>query len=137
MGCCEKAIARASYNGAVQEVAANANIPLGNFTTTTNCISSDGQSITLRDAGTYLVLGHVVAIATAAGAVTTRLTKNGTNIPAAYATDTVAAAGDYVTQNYSALVTLECNCGNVVLALKADTATSEEASMLTVIKVGG
>lgn len=132
---CEKTIARATYSGPVQDVAANTNVPVGTLTTTTNCVSSDGRSVTIRDAGTYLVLAHVVNVATAAGALTTRLTKNGTNIAAAYSTDTVAAVGDYVTQDMHALVTLECNCGNVVLAIKADTATSVEAATLTVIQV--
>lgn len=133
MGC--RTLGRFVFDSpTVAAVNANSNIPVTNATVTTNCLESDGFNITINKCGTYLVCINLTHSADVAGIIETQLFRNGMAIPGAHALDTVADAGNNLSQAFSALITVP-RSGGTVLNVRALTATSIRVANVLVVKV--
>lgn len=111
------------------------NVPLSNFTATSNCVSCDGSNVTISRSGTYLVTADFTFVATATGVQETQMYRGGNAVLGAHAIDTVATIGDYVSQSFSALVTVPKNAPLVTLNFKSTDATSVRVANVIVSKI--
>lgn len=116
-------------------VSAGDNVPLPTSTTSNNCVSCDGSSITLNRSGVYEVMANFTYVATAAGAQETQMHRNGNAVPGAHAIGTVAAVGDYVSQSLSAVLTVPKNAPTATLNFKSANATSVRIANAIVVKI--
>ncbi len=121
-------------NATASTVTAGGNVPLPNSTVTNGCVSCDGSNITISRGGTYLVTADFTFVATATGVQETQMYRGGNAALGAHAIDTVAAVGDYVSQSFSALVTVPKNAPLVTLNFKSTDATSVRVANVIVSK---
>lgn len=111
-----------TVNSSMEEVPAQATIPFGNVVRRFGKkVQLEGGSIVLYGSGYYDVEVPATLIATAAGDVTLQLYQDGALVPGAEATETAAAAGDYITPKISCLVRNCGECCNSVLNLVVDS----------------
>lgn len=130
-----KTIGRFVYDSATaQDVAAGGNLPLTTETATCG-LACDGETVTISQAGSYLVAVDTTLAATAAGTVETQLYRNGNAVPGAHAYDTAEAEGDYVSQSYATVVTVP-RCGQTTVNVKAVDATSVVVACLVFVRLG-
>ena len=130
-----KTIGRFVFDSVTQQaVAANGNIPLPNRTVTNNYIQCDGYNITIDRCGTYLVLANFTFAASATGVIETQMFRNGNAVPGAHSVDTSATIGNYYSQSFNALVTVNRNA-QTTINFKALSATNTRVAEAIVVKV--
>lgn len=115
-------------------IAAGGTIPLTQVVRRFGCGAVlNGNAITVKGRGYYDVDATVSLAATAAGAVTVSLLKDGQGIPGATATVTAKAAGDVVTLPISSLVKVFCcaeDRANLTLAVTGQAVTTVNAAIV-------
>lgn len=116
-------------------VAAGANIPLLQSTTSNKCVSCDGNTITINKAGVYQISANFTFTATAVGVIETMMYRAGNAVPGAYASDTATTIGNNTSQSFNAIVTVPQNAPILQLNFKATNATSVRNANVIVIKV--
>ena len=133
---CKSAIYTA--NTGAQAVAVGGTISLGSIIRRFGCgVNLNGNGIVIDREGYYDVAASVTVAATAAGAVTVTLLRDGVAVPGATATGTAAAAGDSVNLSIDALVRQAGCCAGgstLTLVLTAGAGTVNNVA-LKVIKL--
>lgn len=130
-----KTIGRFVFDNAIsQPVTANGNIPLPTKTVNNNCVQCDGYNVTIDKCGTYLILANFTFPATATGTIETQMFRNGNAVPGAHAVDTATTIGNYYSQAFNALVTVNRNA-QTTINFKALSATSVRVAEVIVVKV--
>lgn len=130
-----KTIGRFVFDNATpSEISAGGNVPLPTSTTSNDCVSCDGSSITINRSGVYEVMANFTYVATVAGTQETQMYRNGNAVPGAHAIDTTAAVGDDTSQSMSAVLTVPRNAPMTTLNFKSVNATSVRIANAIVIK---
>lgn len=117
----------------VQAVDAGGNLPLPTATVAGDLIS-DGETVTINQAGVYLVLASATLEAEEAGTIEVQLHRNGNPVPGAHAYATAAAAGDYAPVAFSTVVSIP-RCGQATVSIRAVEAVDVAVAELLVIKL--
>lgn len=129
-----KTIGRFVYDStAAYSVVAGDALPLTTATTTCN-LSCDGGTVTISQAGVYLITANMTFEASATGAIETQLYRNGNAVSGAHAYSTADASGDYVSQEYSTIVSVP-KCGQATISIKTLDDASVIVANLLVVKL--
>lgn len=130
---CKTPIFRAVFDSTtVQNVAADGLIQFPNVTSNECCNENqvNAGTITLTTNGTYEIHFNASLVATAAGTQEVQMYRNGSPVPGAHAIATAAAIGDTVALGFTALVTVNCCCGDTI-SFRCPTATSVRIANVT------
>ena len=115
-------------------VAAGGTVPLTQVVRRFGCGAVlNGDAVTVKGRGYYDIDATVSVAATAAGAVTVSLLKDGQQVPGAPATVTAKAAGDIVTLPISAMVKVFCcaeDRANLTLVVTDQAVTTVNAAVV-------
>lgn len=133
---CKTPIFRAVYDSAaVQPVAADGLI-LFNSTTSNQCCKDmyNEGTITIKQSGTYEIHFNATLAATAAGTQEVQMYRNGNPVPGAHGLETAAAIGDFANIAFTALVTVDCCCGDTI-SFRCPEATSIRVANVTLEEV--
>ena len=116
-------------------IAANDTVPLPTATTSNNCVSCDGNNVSINRSGVYEISANFTYTATATGLQETQLYRNGNAVPGAHSIDTVATVGDDVSQAFNAVVTVPRNSPTATLNFRSTNATSVRVANVIVVKI--
>lgn len=129
-----KTIGRFVYDSATaQSVDAGSNLPLPTATVAGD-LTSDGETVTINQAGVYLVLASATLDAQEAGTIEVQLHRNGNPVPGAHAYATAAAEDDYAPIAFSAVVSIP-RCGQATVSVRAVEAVDVVVAEVIVMKV--
>ena len=129
-----KTMGRFVYDSATASaVDAGGNLPFPSATTA-GCLSCDGETVTISQAGVYLVDVNATLAATEAGTVETQLYRNGNAVPGAHAYSTAAAEGDFEAQALSTVLSVP-RYGQATVNVKAVEAVDVVVANLLVVKL--
>ena len=113
-------------------VSSDAIIPLGTTIRRFGCnISQDGNTISIKGRGYFLVNISITATPAAVGTVTATLNKDGVPVTGATASGSVSTAANPIALPITAIVRNACDCDSSILSL----ALSGEASIVQNVAV--
>ena len=100
-------------------------IPLGNTVRRFGCnIAQDGNTITLKGKGYFVVNANVTATPTAAGNVGITMLKNGVAVIGANGVNSVSAVGNSANVSITAIIRNMCDCDSSIISFVLDTTES-------------
>lgn len=109
-----------TVNSGTQAVAEGGTISLGSIIRRFGCsLNLNGNGIIVDECGYYDVDASITAAPTAAGVVTVTMLKDGVAVPGATASETAAAAGDFVNLSFPPLVRECCTGSTLTFVLTA------------------
>ena len=112
-------------------------IPLGTTIRRFGCnVSQDGNTISIKGKGYFLVNVSVTAAPAAAGAVTATLNKDGVPVTGATASGSVSTAANPTALPITAIVRNACDCDSSILSLVlSGQASTVQNVAVTVVKL--
>lgn len=118
-------------------VAVNGTIPLGTTIRRFGCnIAQDGNAITIKGKGYFLVTASITAAPAAVGAVTVAMNKDGVPVSGATASSSVSTAANPTALPITAIVRNACDCDSSALSFTLDgTASTVQNVAVTVVKL--
>lgn len=118
-------------------VAVNGTIPLGTTIRRFGCnIAQDGNAITIKGKGYFLVTASITAAPDAVGTVTVAMSKGGVPVSGATASSSVSTAANPTALPITALVRNACDCDSSALSFTLDgTASTVQNVAVTVVKL--
>ena len=118
-------------------VAIGSTVPLGTTIRRFGCnIAQDGNAITIKGKGYFLVTASVTAAPAAAGTVTVSMSKDGVPVSGATASGSVSTAANPTALPITAIVRNACDCDSSALSFTLDgTASSVQNVAVTVVKL--
>ena len=118
-------------------VAIGSTVPLGTTIRRFGCnIAQDGNAITIKGKGYFLVTASITAAPAAVGAVTVAMNKDGVPVSGATASSSVSTAANPTALPITAIVRNACDCDSSALSFTLDgTASSVQNVAVTVVKL--
>ena len=118
-------------------VAIGSTVPLGTTIRRFGCnIAQDGNAITIKGKGYFLVTASITAAPAAVGAVTVAMNKDGVPVSGATASNSVSTAANPTALPITAIVRNACDCDSSALSFTLDgTASSVQNVAVTVVKL--
>ena len=118
-------------------VAVNGTVPLGTTIRRFGCnVAQDGNAITVKGKGYFLVTASITAAPTAVGIVTVAMSKDGVPVFGATASSSVSAAANPTALPITAIVRNACDCDHSALSFTLDgTASTVQNVAVTVVKL--
>lgn len=118
-------------------VAVNGTVPFGTTIRRFGCnIAQDGNAITIRGKGYFLVTASITAAPAAVGTVTVSMNKDGVPVSGATASSSVSTAANPTALPITAIVRNACDCDSSALSFALDgTASSVQNVAVTVVKL--
>lgn len=118
-------------------VAVNGTIPLGVTIRRFGCnLAQDGNTITIKGRGYFLVTASITAAPDAVGTVTVSMSKDGVPVSSAMASSSVSTATNPTALPITAIVRNACDCDSSALSFTLDgTASTVQNVAVTVVKL--
>ena len=118
-------------------VAIGSTVPLGTTKRRFGCnIVQDGNAITVKGKGYFLVTASITAAPTSVGSVTVAMNKDGVPVSAATASSSVSTAANPTALPIADIVRNACDCDSSVLSFTLDgTASTVQNVAVTVVKL--
>lgn len=118
-------------------VAIGSTVPLGTTIRRFGCnIAQDGNAITIKGKGYFLVTASITAAPDAVGTVTVSMSKDGVPVSGATASGSVSTAANPTALPITAIVRNACDCDSSALSFTLDgTASSVQNVAVTVVKL--
>lgn len=118
-------------------VAIGSTVPLGTTIRRFGCnIAQDGNAITIKGKGYFLVTASITAAPDAVGTVTVSMSKDGVPGSGATASGSVSAAADPTALPITAIVRNACDCDSSILSFNlSGTASTVQNVAVTVVKL--
>lgn len=118
-------------------VAIGSTIPLGTTIRRFGCnIAQDGNAITVKGKGYFLVTASITAAPDAVGTVTVAMSKGGVPVSGATASSSVSTAANPTALPITAIVRNACDCDSSALSFTLDgTASTVQNVAVTVVKL--
>ena len=118
-------------------VAVNGTVPLGTTIRRFGCnVAQDGNAITVKGKGYFLVTASITAAPAAVGAVTVAMNKDGVPVSGATASSSVSTAANPTALPITAIVRNACDCDSSALSFTLDgTASTVQNVAVTVVKL--
>lgn len=118
-------------------VAVGSTVPLGTTIRRFGCnIAQDGNAITVKGKGYFLVTASITAAPAAVGAVTVAMSKDGVPVSGATASSSVSTAANPTALSITAIVRNACDCDSSALSFTLDgTASTVQNVAVTVVKL--
>lgn len=112
-------------------------VPLGTTIRRFGCnITQDGNTITIKGRGYFLVMASITAAPAAVGAVTVAMNKDGVPVSGATASGSVSTAVNPAALPITAIVRNACDCDSSALSFTLDgTASTVQNVAVTVVKL--
>ena len=112
-------------------------VPLGTTIRRFGCnITQDGNTITIKGRGYFLVTASITAAPAAVGAVTVAMSKDGVPVSGATASGSVSTAANPAALPITAIVRNACDCDSSALSFSLDgTASTVHNVAVTVVKL--
>lgn len=112
-------------------------IPIGNTVRRFGCnIAQDGNTITLKGRGYYLINAAITLTPTAIGNVGVTMRKDGAAVTGASGVGSVSAVGNSVTIPITAVVRNACDCDSSILSFVLDTTAATVVNIaVSVVKL--
>ena len=118
-------------------VAIGSTVPLGTTIRRFGCnVAQDGNTITIKGKGYFLVTASITAAPAAVGAVTVAMSKDGVPVSGATASSSVSTAANPTALPITAIVRNACDCDSSALSFTLDgTASTVQNVAVTVVKL--
>lgn len=118
-------------------VAIGSTVPLGTTIRRFGCnVAQDGNAITIKGKGYFLVTASITAAPAAVGAVTVAMNKDGVPVSGATASSSVSTAANPTALPITAIVRNACDCDSSALSFTLDgTASTVQNVAVTVVKL--
>lgn len=118
-------------------VAVGSTVPLGTTIRRFGCnIAQDGNAITVKGKGYFLVTASITAAPDAVGTVTVSMSKDGVPVSGATASSSVSTAANPTALPITAIVRNACDCDSSALSFTLDgTASTVQNVAVTVVKL--
>ena len=118
-------------------VAVNGTVPLGMTIRRFGCnVAQDGNTITIKGRGYFLVTASITAAPDAVGTVTVSMSKDGVPVSSAMASSSVSTAANPTALPITAIVRNACDCDSSALSFTLDgTASTVQNVAVTVVKL--
>lgn len=118
-------------------VAVNGTVPLGTTIRRFGCnIAQDGNAITVKGKGYFLVTASITAAPDAVGTVTVVMSKDGVPVSGATASSSVSTAANPTALPIADIVRNACDCDSSALSFTLDGAASTVQNVaVTVVKL--
>ena len=118
-------------------VAIGSTVPLGTTIRRFGCnIAQDGNAITVKGKGYFLVTASITAAPDAVGTVTVAMSKGGVPVSGATASNSVSTAANSTALPITAIVRNACDCDSSALSFTLDgTASTVQNVAVTVVKI--
>ena len=118
-------------------VAIGSTVPLGTTIRRFGCnIAQDGNAITVKGKGYFLVTASITAAPAAVGSVTVAMSKDGVPVSGATASSSVSTAANPTALPITAIVRNACDCDSSALSFTLDgTASTVQNVAVTVVKL--
>lgn len=118
-------------------VAVNGTVPLGTTIRRFGCnVAQDGNTISIKGRGYFLVMASITAAPAAVGAVTVAMSKDGVPVSGATASSSVSTAANPAALPITAIVRNACDCDSSALSFTLDgTASTVQNVAVTVVKL--
>ena len=118
-------------------VAIGSTVPLGTTIRRFGCnVAQDGNTITIKGKGYFLVTASITAAPAAVGSVTVAMNKDGVPVSGATASSSVSTAANPTALPITAIVRNACDCDSSALSFTLDgTASTVQNVAVTVVKL--
>ena len=118
-------------------VAIGSTVPLGTTIRRFGCnVAQDGNTITIKGKGYFLVTASITAAPDAVGTVTVAMSKDGVPVSGATASSSVSTAANPTALPITAIVRNACDCDSSALSFTLDgTASTVQNVAVTVVKL--
>ena len=118
-------------------VAIGSTVPLGTTIRRFGCnVAQDGNAITVKGKGYFLVTASITAAPAAVGSVTVAMNKDGVPVSGATASSSVSTAANPTALPITAIVRNACDCDSSALSFTLDgTASTVQNVAVTVVKL--
>lgn len=118
-------------------VAIGSTVPLGTTIRRFGCnIAQDGNAITVKGKGYFLVTASITAAPATVGSVTVAMSKDGVPVSGATASSSVSTAANPTALPIAAIVRNACDCDSSALSFTLDgTASTVQNVAVTVVKL--
>ena len=118
-------------------VAVNGTVPLGMTIRRFGCnIAQDGNTISIKGKGYFIVTASITAAPAAVGAATVAMNKDGVPVSGATASGSVSTAANPAALPITAIVRNACDCDSSALSFTLDgTASTVQNVAVTVVKL--
>ena len=118
-------------------VAVNGTVPLGVTIRRFGCnLAQDGNTITIKGRGYFLVTASITAAPDAVGTVTVSMSKDGVPVSSAMASSSVSTAANPTALPITVIVRNACDCDSSALSFTLDgTASTVQNVAVTVVKL--
>ena len=118
-------------------VAIGSTVPLGTTIRRFGCnVAQDGNTISIKGRGYFLVTASITAAPTAVGTVAVAMSKDGVPVSGATASSSVSTAANPTALPITAIVRNACGCDSSALSFTLDgTASTVQNVAVTVVKL--